>query len=481
MSELNRREFLGASAAGAGAVLLGTQLGRHPVMAGERDNWPPRLPAVKIYKVYIGRTGGIYLSRPREEIAKFEKYLANVERKLGDVKFLGGELVPPAEVDKVVAKLSDVDGVLLFHLSGHGGGAPKAAMDRIIDTGLPTAVFSQPFSGHGWMYFPQWRKAGKKVVLLPTSDWGELEKIVRLMRVAPHLRHTRIIVVRGPQGTAAACSAEQVKKRLGAELIPISVEKTMQLHKAVDIKAAEAEAKRYWISKAKKIVEPSRDEIINSARFYLATKELMIKERAQAITSSNCMGGPAKGCLTYSKLNDLGLVGACEGDMDSTLTMLMFSYAFGIPGFISDPVVDTSSNALIHFHCTSATKMDGPDGKRLPFTIRTQSDSERGVSLEVENRIGQTVTCAKFVNLDTMLISTGKIFKITHDELGCRTQFWTKVNDADKMFHNWGAGIIKGGQHGIMTLLHRDVFYGDHLQDIKKLGVLMGFNVVEEG
>lgn len=481
MSDLNRREFLGASAAGAGAVLLGSQLGSRPVMAGESEEWPPRLPAVKIYKVYIGRTGGIYLSRPKEEIAKFDKYLANVERKLGDVKFVGGELVPPAEVDKVVAKLGDADGVLLFHLSGHGGGAPKAAMDQIINVGLPTAVFSQPFSGHGWMYFPQWRKAGKKVVLLPTSDWDELEQIVKLMRVAPHLRQTRIIVVRGPLGTEAACSAEQLKERLGVELIPISVEQTIEAHKAIDIKAAQIEAKRYWLSKAKKIVEPSTEEIINSARFYLATKQLMIKERARAVTSSNCMGGPAKGCLTYSKLNDLGLVGACEGDMDSTLTMLIFRYAFGIPGFISDPVIDTASNALIHFHCTSATKMDGPAGKRLPFTIRTQSDSERGVSLDVENRIGQTVTCAKFVNLDTMLISTGKIFKITHDELGCRTQFWTKVNDADKMFHNWGAGIIKGGKGAIMTLLHRDVFYGDHMKNIKKLGVLMGFNVVEEG
>ncbi len=481
MSDLNRREFLGASAAGAGAVLLGSQFGSRPVMAGESEEWPPRLPAVKIYKVYIGRTGGIYLSRPTEEIEKFDKYLANLENKLGDVKFVGGELIPPAEVDKVVAKMGDADGVLLFHLSGHGGGAPKAAMDRIIDTGLPTAVFSQPFSGHGWMYFPQWRKAGKKVVLLPTSDWGELEQIVKLMRVAPHLRQTRIIVVRGPLGTDAACSAEQLKQRLGVELVPISVEQTIQAHKAIDIKDAQIEAKKYWINKAKKIVEPSTEEIINSARFYLATKELMIKERAQAITSSNCMGEPAKGCLTYSKLNDLGLVGACEGDMDSTLTMLMFKYAFGIPGFINDPVIDTSCNALICFHCTCATKMDGPAGKRLPFTIRTQSDSERGVSLDVEHRIGQVVTSAKFVNLDTMLITTGKIFKITHDELGCRTQPWVEVADAHKLFHNWGAGIIKGGKGAIMTLLHRDLFYGDHLQDIKNLGVLMGFNVIEEG
>jgi L-fucose isomerase-like protein len=327
------------------------------------------------------------------------------------------------------------------------------------------------------MYFPQWQKEGKKVVLLPTSDWGELDRVAALMRVAPRLRQTRIIVVRGPQGTAAACSAEQVNKKLGTEMIPVSIEDTVKAHQAVDLKAAEAEAEEYWISKAKKIVEPTRQEIINSARFYLAVKDMMMREGAYAITSSGCMGRPAKGCLTFSKLNDLGMVGACEGDMDSTLTMLMFSYAFGVPGFITDPVFDTARDSLIHFHCTSATRMDGPDGKRLPFSIRTQSDSERGVSLDVENRIGQPVTCAKFINLDTMLISTGKIIDVTHDELGCRTQFYTEVADARSMFHNWGADVLKGG---VMALLHRAVFYGDRFQDIKNLGVLMGFKVVEE-
>jgi hypothetical protein len=470
----SRRQFLGATA--AGSILLAGHLRGQAAQVAQAEGWPVP-PPVKIYKVYIGRTGGIYLSRPTDEIGKFEKYLAGLEQRLGDVKFIGGELVPPAEVPKVVANLKDADGVLLFHLSGHGGGAPKQAMDQIIDAGLQTAVFSQPFSGHGWMYFPQWRKDGKKVVLLPTSDWSELDRIVGLMRVAPRMRQTRIIVVRGPQGTAAACSAEEVKKRLGTEIIPVTVEETLKLHEAVDPKAAEAEAEKYWISQAKDIVEPSREEIINSARFYLAMKDLMIRHGARAIASSGCMGKPAKGCLTFSKLNDMGLVGACEGDMDSTLTMLMFAYAFGVPGFITDPVFDTSENALIHFHCTCATKMDGPAGKRLPFIIRTQSDSERGVSLDVEQRIGQPVTCAKFINLDTMLISTGKIFKITHDELGCRTQFWTRVANADSMFHNWGMDILKGGT---MALLHRAVFYGDHFQDIQRLGVLMGFNVVEE-
>ncbi|MCU0913853.1 MAG: hypothetical protein MUC88_04715 [Planctomycetes bacterium] len=475
MSEqMNRREFLGVGAAGAGAVLLGTQLAGAQNSA---ENWPPKMPPVKIYKVYIGRTGGIYLSRPTEEVDKFNRYLANLESKLGDVKFIGGDMVPATSVDEVLPKLAEADGVLMFHLCGHGGDAPLQAMGKIVDKGLPTVVFSQPFSGHGWMYFPPWAKQGKKVVLLPSSDWGDLDKIVGLMRVGPHMARTRILVVRGPTGTAAACSAEQVRTKLGCEMIPVTVDETLKAHQAVSLKDAEAEAQQYWISKAKKIVEPTKDEMISSARYYLAIKRMMMEKGAVAVTSSNCMGEPAKGCFTFSKLGDEGLVGACEGDMDSTLTMLMFNYAFGVPGFITDPVFDVANNALIHFHCTSATKMAGPRSKRLPFQIRTQTDSDKGVALEVEMPLGQVVTCAKFVNLDTMVISTGEIFKVTHDELGCRTQFWTKVRDARSMFQNWGAGVIEGG---VMALLHRAVFFGDHMQSIQDLSRLMGFKVIEE-
>jgi len=315
------------------------------------------------------------------------------------------------------------------------------------------------------------------VVLLPTSDWTELDRVSALMRVAPRLRQTKILVIKGPMGTTAVKDAAQVKEKWGIECIPITVEQTLEAHQAVDLAEAEAEAEKYWIKPAKQIIEPTREEMVNSARLYLAIKKLMIEKGAQAVTSSECMGRPAKGCFTFSKLNDIGLVGACEGDMDSTLTMIIFSHAFGIPGFITDPVFDTARNALIHFHCTCATKMDGPASDRLPFTVRTQTDSDKGVALDVEQRIGQPVTCAKFINLDTMLISTGKIIEVTHDRLACRTQFVTEVGDARKMFLNWGGGVLEGD---VMTLLHRVVFYGNHMQSITDLGNLMGFKVVEE-
>ena len=232
---LSRRQFLGTTA--AGGILLSTQLGAGSLMAAEGDAMP-KLPPAKIYRIFAGRTGDDYLTHPTEELARFEKYFAELEKKLGDVKFVGGEMVPPAEVGQVASKVKDADALLIVHLSHHGGDAP--VLGKLIDVGLPTALFSQPFSGHGWMYFPQWHKQGKKVVLLPTSDWGEIEKVVGLLRAAACMKHTRILAVTRPHGSDAACSPEQVKKKLGAELVVIPNARVMDAMKAVDPKAAES-------------------------------------------------------------------------------------------------------------------------------------------------------------------------------------------------------------------------------------------------
>jgi hypothetical protein len=122
--------------------------------------------------------------------------------------------------------------------------------------------------------------------------------------------------------------------------------------------------------------------------------------------------------------------------------------------------------------------MDGPGGKRLPFVIRNQTDSRGGVSLEVQNRVGQPVTCAKLVNADTMLMVAGKILETSASPLACRTQFSQSVPDARRLFLDWGASVLKGD---MMTLLHRVVFYGDYTRPLQDLSTLMGFKLVEQG
>jgi len=468
---INRRQFLGTTA--AGGALFASGLLSHRLLASDTGQLPRPRP-VKIHQIFAGRTGDFYLTRPTEEVAKFNQYFSELEKKLGDVQFVGGDLIPPANAGQLVEKVKGADAVLIIHMSGQGSEA--AVLSKIVDAGLPTVLFSEPYSGHDWMYFTELRKQGKKVLLLPSSDWSEIERAVGLLRVPAWLKQTRIIAWGPPMGTSAACSAELIKDRFGAELISVTDAQVKDLWRSIDPAAAQAEAEEYWLPHARAIVEPSREKIIESAKLFLAVKQLMIREKAQAITSCFCMGDP-RGCLTFSKLNDLGFVGGCEGDMDSTLTMLLFAYAFRAPGFISDPVVDTAKNALLHFHCTSATKMDGPTGPRLPFAIRSQCDSKAGVALQVQHRVGQAVTCAKLVNLDTLLITPGKILETSTNPIACRTQFAQSVPNARQLFLNYGRGVIHGST---MAMLHRVVFYGDFLEPMKDLGELMSFKVIEE-
>ncbi|UCD29573.1 MAG: hypothetical protein JSV03_03585 [Planctomycetota bacterium] len=477
---LNRREFVAITA--AGTIMLSGQPGGRQTLAADNENWP-QLPRVKIHKVYAGRTGHAWPKpkfKPHDEVAKFERHLAKVEQKLGDVKFVGGELVQnPQQAAQVAAKLKDADGVLLFHLSI----STVKEMQKIVDAGKPTVIFSQPFSGHGWMDVNQWRKAGKKIALLATSDYDEIVQAVALLRVPVRMRQSRMISVPGElTGTKPACSFENVKASLGTEVIPVSYQRVIDTYQTIEPKEAETEAEQYWIKPAQKIVEPTRDEIIKSARLYLAVKKIMQQEQAQAVTIK-CLGGLpidklGYPCLTFSKLDDLGMVGVCERDIDSALTRLMFNYAFGIPGFITDPLFDTAKNAVIHAHCTAPTKMNGPNSKRAPFIIRTHRDDDKGASLEVELRVGQIITCAKLVNLDTILVSTGKITEIPDfEDRGCRTQITTEVKDAQKMLDNWGAGLLD--EYGWVAQLHRVVFYGDLVQSTKHMADLMGLKVIE--
>jgi hypothetical protein len=479
---IDRRLFVGACAA-AGGAFLQSGLAARPQMAAEDAGWR-KLPPVKIHVVYIG-LGGAW-PKPefdaKAEVSQFQKLLENVRGKLGDVEFVGGQLIPNDEASAaaLAPKLAGADALLLVHLA-FGAGGPLL---KLIDAGLPTAIFSQPFSGHDWMYVSQWQRAGKRVILLPSSDYADLERAAALLRVPARMKGTRILHVGGPHGTLPARSAKSVREKFGAELISIGVPRVVAAHEAVPLAAAEAEALSCWLKPAAKIVEPTRQEIVKSARMFLAMKNLMIQHDARAMTI-HCLGGIpidklGYPCLGFSKLNDLGLVGACEADMDSTLTMLLFGYAFGKPGFITDPLFDVSKNAVIHAHCLAPTKMDGPAGARAPFVIRTHRDDNRGASLAVQLRVGQDITCAKLCNLDAMLLSAQKTMEIpSFDDRGCRTQIVARVDDARQMLANWGGGLLD--QADMMTMLHRVVFYGNHVENVKYMAQLLGLKVVMEG
>ncbi len=94
--------------------------------------------------------------------------------------------------------------------------------------------------------------------------------------------------------------------------------------------------------------------------------------------------------------------------------------------------------------------------------------------------MGQEITAAKLANLDTLLLSAQKIIEIPDfDDRGCRTQCTAQVADARQMLAAWGSGILE--RTDMMTLLHRVVFYGNHMANARDLAQLMGMKVIIEG
>jgi hypothetical protein len=413
-----------------------------------------------------------------KQVAAMKARLTKAEKDLGNVELIVGESRSPEQTAALLEKAGPEAPVLAINVQNF---AMTRVIGPVLDAERPMAVFSLPASGHDWMYAPRWLRQGHRVALLASSDLDELERAVRLLRVVPMMRRTRILLFPPARGTEPARSPEEVKKRLGADVVAVEQPDLDEMLAAVDAQAVQREIDA-WTQGAKEILEPTKEDIEKAARVSVALDQLIEQEQADGLAIGTCMGWLQRGfpCLGFTRLRDRGVPAACEGDMDSLLTMLLFQYAIDQPGFQGNATFDTSRNALWTAHCTAPLKMDGPEGDAAPYLLRGHSEVQgSGCVPEVQYRLGQLITRTKLVNLDTILASKGEIIDVPKRAVhGCRTQIVTEVRDAPRMAANWSRALET---EDAMTLLHRVVFYGDHIESVRHLANLMGMRVIEEG
>ncbi|MDQ7095316.1 L-fucose/L-arabinose isomerase family protein [Desulfosporosinus sp. PR] len=106
-----------------------------------------------------------------------------------------------------------------------------------------------------------------------------------------------------------------------------------------------------------------------SVQAYLALKEIVSRKALDAV-AVECwpefmanFGGAV--CYALSRLNDEGIVAACEADVNAAVTMLIGSYMSSQANFIADLVgAEEEQNQLIFWHCGN-----GPRSLIAPDTI----------------------------------------------------------------------------------------------------------------
>jgi len=390
-----------------------------------------------------------------EEIRFYGSEFAKLKDQLSDVEFVPDQLVSSAQqVSQLKDKLQDVDGILAIHLTIGIG----SILNEILGVGKPTVVFAVPYSGHEWVGFGSMQKqpVGAKMECLLTTDYKQLAVAVRPFRAIHHLREAKILDV---TTRSTAKYAENMKEKFGTEIKQVELKRVEEAYNAVDDNQAKAETER-WIKQAEQVVEPSRENIFKSCKLALAFERMLDEEDATVMTV-DCYGTmwdktiklPAYPCVGFTRLNDMGLGGICESDLQSAMTHIIFQGLIGRPGFISDPTVDESKNAIILAHCLGTRKMDGPDGPAAPYKIRTVMERQEGVVPQIQMRIGQKVTQAILLGTDFIPYFTGEIIEAPvslADDRGCRTKITVKVDgDVKRLWKNWANG------------LHRQTCYGD--------------------
>lgn len=461
---IKRRDFIQLTAAGSLIGLAASKLSAFGVWP-KTSALPVRgsgWPRARVARVYIGNPEGLW-PKPglnfKEEIRFYESEFSKIKDEVSDVVFVVDELVTsPDQVSRLKARLNDIDGVLVVHLSL--GISP--ILREILSLEHPTMVFAVPYSGHEWVTFGALRKEklGAKMECILSSDCGQLATALRPFRAVRYFKEAKILDL--SDGQRNEKFLEEIKNKFGTEVKRIELERVKDAFSAVSESRAKTEAEM-WIKEAVKIIEPSKEDIVKSCRLGLAFEQLLDEEDAHIMTV-DCYGSmwdktiklPAYPCVGFARLNNAGLGGICESDLRSALTHILFLGLAKRPGFISDPTVDESSNSIILAHCMGTPKMDGPDKPAALYNLRTVMERQEGAVPQVKMRVGQKVTQAIVAGADFLPYFTGEITENPETDRGCRTKIKVRVDgDVEKLWRNWSSG------------LHRVTCYGDITKELE--------------
>jgi hypothetical protein len=395
-----------------------------------------------------------------------KEFLKMIRKECPDIEFLPVTARKDEDANVVLQSDAEVDGYIVYLAGCLWGRVPEI----IAESKKPTVFVDNLFAGSGKFLtgYARARRQGLKVVGVSSSSFKDVAEAVRCIDCVVKLRHSTTLVVGGQPD-------KKIEELFGTKMQGIDFPEISAAYKKADHSEAKKWSER-WMKEAARIIEPSRQDIEQSAVLYIAMRDLMDKYTARAITV-NCLSGfygghlPAYPCLGFMQLNNDGYVGACEADQRSTLTMLLMTYLVNRPGFISDPVIDTAKNQIIYAHCVAPTKVFGPKGTSNPYHIRSHSEDRKGACNRSLMPLGEMTTTILFdAGKKQVILHQGKTVANVDLDLACRNKLAVEVKgDVYKLMNHWDTWGW-----------HRVTFYGDLKRQVYNMASLLGFEVFEE-
>ena len=221
-----------------------------------------------------------------------------------------------------------------------------------------------------------------------------------------------------------------VKDRFGIEVIDVAQEELTKLYENISTEEV-TQAYHSWIGNAESILEPTHPDIANAVRFQEALLRLLCEYRASgaALACFNLLKTGTTSCLGASYINTFtDYVVACEGDMDSAITMLIMKLLSKDSVWMANPNIQP--DRMVNFvHCTAPTQIKG---HKCNYILRNHHESGIGVSTQVTLPQNTQMTACRISNqLSQITVQNCTGIKGTY-EPSCRTQLNIQFEDFDK-------------------------------------------------
>lgn len=467
-SGLSRREFLVAAASTgvASAFWLRQATAREVAQTGAADT-PDNWPEVRVVylrpkaEYWLGWPGTAwekhacvpFLNKTRERLEAFGR-----ELKVR-IRIEPEPLYDDAAVAGFVARLQAEKpaGVVAIPMHMDQWGQVK----KVADAGVPTIIFAGLgvcFTGHIRALS---RQAGVYLISSPDFELSPLRFALKMVRTACDVRRTRIAVLAGSE------SRDEVLEPFGLQLRRLPRQRFADALAATGETADVLAMVEEYSKAAQKVVEPARADVINAARNYFAAARILAEEGCHGITM-DCLGAvfdrqiPCPPCMAWSRFLDAGVPAICEADINAVMSHTLCCKLLDKPGFMQDPVPETVHNTFIGAHCVCPTRLNGYQQPPEPFILRSHSESDIGVSLQVLWRPEQEVTIMQFTAPDKMILGKGRVLR-NHDTPpagGCRTSVELALD---------GPADTRDTQG-----FHQLFIYGDHVREFQAYGQMYG-------
>jgi len=477
------------------------------------------LERTKLYTVFIG-SGVQHFESDTLAPTTNQQVLGELKKQCNGVDFTVRDTSEPGTslqtvINELEAHKEDLDGVLIF------GGLSDYALAL---TGLPTiAVYNFP----GFSHLPYKLLGQLGSILTATLDRGkvckpaqaasmfdDLVEKIRLVDALARMKRSRMLVItdssyvdvrhgdlhttypgdlrQKPPEEFNQLFQEAVAESLGTEITKIGTEEVASNERIQNSDEQQAqEIAQRWIAEAEDMTGTIEREVVNSARMYLAMKVLMDEYGANAIATHirSLTTDPKPEDMIWPSLGNSqlqleGIVGCCQGHMNVVFTHMLAQYAFGRPSMMGDFMVDVSNNVGIVMHCGAPWNPWG-GAEKIPYVIRDHAErsvkehSRPGVGAcsEVLFPAGEPATIWRIdVPTRSILVHTGETvdaYSLYKDwtNMMCRSKLVVELEDARRVQSHLYPDV-----YGV----HRTGTLGDFREQIRQIGRLLEFEVIEE-